>query len=61
MRIEQLENIKLFRIFNDNNIVDLLVNEDNNDVIFIWKNGEPLDVNLWDRYIDIFNDNKNSL
>jgi hypothetical protein len=35
------------------------MNQDEDNVIFMFKNGVPLDVRHWDFYIDIFRQNKN--
>jgi hypothetical protein len=59
MQVIQLDPIKYYRIIDDNNFIDLLMNQDEDNVIFIFKNGNPLDVRHWDFYIDIFNNNKN--
>ena len=54
MEILQLDPIKYYRIIDGNNYIDLLVNQDEDNFIFMFKNGEPLDVRLWDYYITIF-------
>ena len=54
MEIVQLDNIKYYRIIDGNNYIDLLMNQDEDNVIFMFKNGEPLDVRRWDYYITIF-------
>ena len=59
MEIVQLDPIKYYRIIDDNNHIDLLMNQDEDNVIFMFKNGVPLDVRHWGFYIDIFRQNKN--
>ena len=54
MEIVQCDNVKYYRIIDGNNQIDLLVNQDEDNFIFMFKNGEPLDVRLWDYYITIF-------
>ena len=61
MELVQCDNVKYFRIIDGNNQIDLLFNHDVDNMIFAFKNGDPLDVRYWDHYIDIFNELRHTI
>ena len=61
MELLRLDNIKYYRIIDGDAQVDLLFNQDEDNMIFAFKNGDPLDVRLWDYYIEIFNELRHTI
>ena len=61
MELVQLDNIKYFRIIDGDAQVDLLFNQDEDNMIFAFKNGDPLDVRFWDYYFNIFNEMRHTI
>ena len=61
MELLRLDNIKYYRIIDGDAQVDLLFNQDEDNMIFGFKNGDPLDVRLWDYYINIFNELRHTI
>lgn len=61
MELLRLDNIKYYRIIDGDAQVDLLFNQDEDNMIFAFKNGDPLDVRFWDYYINIFNELRHTI
>ena len=61
MELLRLDNIKYYRIIDGDAQVDLLFNQDEDNMIFAFKNGEPLDVRFWDTYIEIFHELRHTI